>query len=144
MCGIVGTFKPGHAGCGPDGTGIWCASDRSCTLGHRRLSIIDLSPAAAQPMVNDAGTVAVTFNGEIYNHVEIRTELEALGKYRWRTDHSDTEMLLHAYEEWGLECVNRFYGMFAFVVYYGREPGRPAVHLVRDRVGVKPLYVTRT
>ncbi len=159
MCGIVGTFKPGQAGCGrdvvaqmrdrmahrgPDGTGIWCASDRSCTLGHRRLSIIDLSPAAAQPMVNDAGTVAVTFNGEIYNHVEIRQELEALGKYRWRTDHSDTEMLLHAYEEWGLDCVNRFYGMFAFALYDGREPGRPVMHLVRDRVGIKPLYLTRT
>jgi asparagine synthase (glutamine-hydrolysing) len=159
MCGIVGTFKPGHTGCGPDvvarmrdrmehrgpdGAGIWCAPDRSCTFGHRRLSIIDLSAAAAQPMVNDEGTVAVTFNGEIYNHVEIRKELEALGKYRWRTDHSDTEMLLHAYEEWGLDCVNRFYGMFAVAVYDGREPGRPVVHLVRDRVGVKPLYLTRT
>ena len=131
MCGIVGSFKAGRTGSGadvvarmrdrmehrgPDGAGIWCARDRSCTLGHRRLSIIDLSPKAAQPMVNDDGTVAVTFNGEIYNHMEIRQELEALGKYRWRTDHSDTEMLLHAYEEWGLDCVNRFYGMFAFIV----------------------------
>ena len=95
-------------------------------------------------MVNDDGTVAVTFNGEIYNHMEIRKALEALGKYRWRTDHSDTEMLLHAYEEWGLDCVNRFYGMFAVAVYDGREPGRPVVHLVRDRVGIKPLYLTRT
>jgi asparagine synthase (glutamine-hydrolysing) len=129
---------------GPDGAGIWCAPDRSCTLGHRRLSIIDLSPEAAQPMVNDAGTVTVTFNGEIYNHAEIRKELEALGKYRWRTNHSDTEMLLHAYEEWGLDCANRFYGMFAFAVYDGRQPGRPVLHLVRDRVGVKPLYLTKT
>jgi asparagine synthase (glutamine-hydrolysing) len=129
---------------GPDGTGLWCAPDRSCTLGHRRLSIIDLSPDAAQPMVNDAGTVAVTFNGEIYNHADIRKELEALGRYRWRTDHSDTEMLLHAFEEWGVDCVHRFYGMFAFAVYDGRDPARPAVHLVRDRVGVKPLYVTKT
>jgi asparagine synthase (glutamine-hydrolysing) len=159
MCGIVGTFKPGQVGCGPDvvarmrdrmahrgpdGVGIWCARDRSCTFGHRRLSIIDLSSAAAQPMVNDDGTVAVTFNGEIYNHVEIRKELEALGKYRWRTDHSDTEMLLHAYEEWGLECVDRFYGMFAVAVYDGRKLGHPVVHLIRDRVGVKPLYLTRT
>ena len=95
-------------------------------------------------MLNDDGTVAVTFNGEIYNHADIRKELEALGKYQWRTDHSDTEMLLHAYEEWGLDCVHRFYGMFAFAIYDGREAGRPTVHLVRDRVGVKPLYVTRT
>src|SRR5580765_3797330 len=159
MCGIVGAFKPGGSGSdpdivarmrdrmahrGPDGTGLWRAANRSCTLGHRRLSIIDLSPDAAQPMVNEAGTVAVTFNGEIYNHAAIRKELEALGRYQWRTDHSDTEMLLHAYEEWGLDCVNRFYGMFAFIVYDGREPGRPAVHLVRDRVGIKPLYLTRT
>ena len=159
MCGIVGSFRPGRTGSGadivarmrdrmehrgPDGVGIWCARDRCCTLGHRRLSIIDLSPEAAQPMVNDDGTVAVTFNGEIYNHMEIRRELEALGRYRWRTDHSDTEMLLHAYEEWGLDCVNRFYGMFAFAVYDGREPGRPIVHLIRDRVGIKPLYLTRT
>ena len=159
MCGIVGTFNAGRVGSGPDivarmrdrmahrgpdGTGIWCATDRRCTLGHRRLSIIDLSPDAAQPMVNDAGTVAVTFNGEIYNHAALRKELEALGKYRWRTDHSDTEMLLHAFEEWGVDCVNRFYGMFAFAVYDGREPSRPAVHLIRDRVGIKPLYLTRT
>jgi asparagine synthase (glutamine-hydrolysing) len=159
MCGIVGAFNAGRTGSGPeivarmrdrmahrgpDGTGIWCARDRSCTLGHRRLSIIDLSPDANQPMVNDAGTVAVTYNGEIYNHAEIRRELEALGKYRWRTDHSDTEMLLHAYEEWGVECVNRFYGMFACVIYDGRAPGQPIVHLIRDRVGIKPLYITRT
>ena len=159
MCGIVGTFKPGGVGSGPevvarmrdrmahrgpDGVGIWCSSDRTCTLGHRRLSIIDLSDAAAQPMVNAAGTVAVTFNGEIYNHAEIRRELEALGKYTWRTDHSDTEMLLHAFEEWGPDCVHRFYGMFALAVYDGRDPGRPVVHLIRDRVGIKPLYLTRT
>jgi len=159
MCGIVGTFKPGGLGSGPevvarmrdrmahrgpDGVGIWCSSDRTCTLGHRRLSIIDLSDAAAQPMVNGAGTVAVTFNGEIYNHAEIRRELEALGKYTWRTDHSDTEMLLHAFEEWGPDCVHRFYGMFALAVYDGRDPGRPVVHLIRDRVGIKPLYLTRT
>jgi asparagine synthase (glutamine-hydrolysing) len=159
MWGIAGLFNPGSASSGadvvsrmrdrmthrgPDGVGIWCARGRSCTLGHRRLSIIDLSAAAAQPMLNDAGTVAVTFNGEIYNHAAIRTELEALGRYTWRTDHSDTEMLLHAYEEWGLDCVNRFYGMFAFAVYDGREPGRPVLHLVRDRIGIKPLYLTRT
>jgi asparagine synthase (glutamine-hydrolysing) len=159
MCGIVGSFRPGAAGAGadvvarmrdrmshrgPDGLGIWTARDRSCTFGHRRLSIIDVSVNANQPMVNDDETVALVFNGEIYNHADIRRELEALGKYTWRTDHSDTEMMLHAYEEWGLECVNRFYGMFAFAVYDARDPGRPALHLVRDRVGIKPLYLTRT
>ena len=159
MCGIVGSFRPGHessgdaviarmrdrmAHRGPDGVGIWTSADRSCTFGHRRLSIIDLSDAAAQPMVNDSGTVAVTFNGEIYNHADVRRQLEALGKYRWRTDHSDTEMLLHAYEEWGLECLHRCYGMFAVAIYDARQPDRPVVHLVRDRVGIKPLYVTRT
>lgn len=95
-------------------------------------------------MLNADGSVAVIFNGEIYNHADIRKELEALGKYEWRTDHSDTEMLLHAYEEWGLECVHRFYGMFALAIYDGRQPDRPVVHLIRDRVGIKPMYFTRT
>jgi asparagine synthase (glutamine-hydrolysing) len=159
MCGIVGTFKPSGGASGPDivarmrdrmahrgpdGVGMWCAPEHRSTLAHRRLSIIDLSADANQPMVNDAGTVAVTFNGEIYNHAEIRRELEALGKYSWRTDHSDTEMLLHAFEEWGPDCVHRFYGMFAFAVYDGRERDRPVMHLVRDRVGIKPLYLTQT
>jgi asparagine synthase (glutamine-hydrolysing) len=129
---------------GPDGAGLWCSPDRSCTLGHRRLSIIDLSAEADQPMLSHDGSVAIVFNGEIYNHAAIRKELEALGKYRWRTDHSDTETLLHAYEEWGLDCVDRFYGMFAFAVFDSRDAGRPLVHLVRDRVGIKPLYLTRT
>ncbi len=160
MCGIVGAYKPlgtevtsaevvarmrdrmSHRG--PDGSGLWRAPDGRCCLGHRRLSIIDLSAAAAQPMLNREGTVALTFNGEIYNHAEIRRELEALEKYHWKTDHSDTEMVLHAYEEWGLECVDRFYGMFAFSIYDARDPARPALHLVRDRVGVKPLYFTQT
>lgn len=159
MCGIVGSFQTGVpepresviAGMrdcmshrGPDGDGVWTSADRRATLGHRRLSIIDLSDAAAQPMVNGAGTVAVTFNGEIYNHQEIRCELQKLGKYEWKTDHSDTEMLLHAYEEWGLDCVKRFYGMFAIGIYDARQPGRPVLHLIRDRVGIKPLYFTKT
>jgi asparagine synthase (glutamine-hydrolysing) len=129
---------------GPDGKGVWTSGDRSCTLGHRRLSIIDISANANQPMVTDDGRVALVFNGEIYNHGEVRKELEALGKYVWRTDHSDTEVLLHAYEEWGLDCVARLYGMFAFAVYDGRNPARPFIHLVRDRIGIKPLYVTKT
>jgi asparagine synthase (glutamine-hydrolysing) len=159
MCGIVGAFKPGGMSCGPavvarmrdrmahrgpDGEGLWSSADGACALGHRRLAIIDLSEAAAQPMLNPAGTVALTFNGEIYNHAAVRAELAALGKYEWRTDHSDTEVLLHAYEEWGVDCVQRFYGMFAFAVYDARDRAHPVMHLVRDRVGIKPLYVTRT
>ena len=159
MCGIVGSFHPLGKGAsedvvarmrdrmahrGPDGSGLWSSSDRRCVMGHRRLSIIDLSDAAAQPMSNAQGTVTLTFNGEIYNHADVRTELEALGKYTWKTDHSDTEMLLHAYEEWGVDCVQKFYGMFAVGIYDTRDPGRPAMHLLRDRVGVKPIYFTKT
>src|SRR5262249_39835403 len=77
-----------------------------------------------------AGSVGLVFNGEIYNHAEIRQELERLGKYQWRTDHSDTEVLLHAYEEWGLECVHRFYGMFAVAIYDARDPDRPPLPLI--------------
>jgi len=159
MCGIVGSFYPAgettspeivarmrdrmpHRG--PDGVGLWCSADRKCVFGHRRLSIIDLSDVAAQPMSNAAGTVTVTFNGEIYNHAELRRQLEALGKYEWKTDHSDTEVLLHAYEEWVVDCVKRFYGMFAVGIYDSSDPGRPALHLIRDRVGVKPMYFSRT
>jgi asparagine synthase (glutamine-hydrolysing) len=109
-----------------------------------RLSIIDLSTAAGQPMVNAAGTVALTFNGEIYNHMDVRRELSALGKYQWKTDHSDTEMILHAYEEWGVDCVKKFYGMFAIGIYDARVADRPVLHLIRDRVGIKPMYFTRT
>ena len=159
MCGITGSFNPHGESAGedivtrmrdrmqhrgPDGAGIWTSADRRCTLGHRRLSIIDLSAAADQPMVSGDGRVAVVFNGEIYNHADIRKDLERLGKYQWRTDHSDTEVLLNAFLEWGPDCVHRFYGMFAFAVLDGRDPAGPTLHLVRDRVGIKPLYFTRT
>jgi asparagine synthase (glutamine-hydrolysing) len=159
MCGIVGSFHPAgriadpavivrmrdrmpHRG--PDGCGLWMSMDHRCGLAHRRLSIIDLSDTAAQPMTNQAGTVALTFNGEIYNHAQLRRELQALGKYEWKTDHSDTEVLLHAYEEWGLEFVHRLYGMFAVGIYDARDPDRAALHLIRDRVGIKPMYFART
>lgn len=126
---------------GPDGHGLWREDRHRCVLGHRRLSIIDLSANAAQPMVNDDGRVVVTFNGEIYNHAEIRRELEATGKFKWKTDHSDTEMLLRAYEHWGIEgAVKRFVGMFAFAIYDARDVNRPVLHLVRDRIGKKPIY----
>ena len=159
MCGIVGSFHPEGRTCdadviarmrdrmahrGPDGCGLWGSRDRRCRLGHRRLSIIDLSDAAAQPMSNRDETVVVTFNGEIYNHGDLRRELQALGKYDWKTDHSDTEVVLHAYQEWGLEFVQRLYGMFAVGIYDARDPGRPVLHLIRDRVGIKPMYFART
>lgn len=161
MCGIVGSYRPGRAGGavpletlarmrdammhrGPDGAGAWRSEDGSCAFGHRRLSIIDLSDAANQPMLSADGKLALVFNGEIYNHAEIRHELAALGKYHFKTDHSDTETLLYAFAEWGKACVDRLYGMFAFAIYDQRDPARPALHLCRDRVGVKPLYFSRT
>jgi asparagine synthase (glutamine-hydrolysing) len=160
MCGIVGAYDPaGGRACatptlvamrdrmvhrGPDGGGVWREPRGRCALGHRRLSIIDLSSAAAQPMTNGAGTVVLVFNGEIYNHAALRRELEQTGKYRWVTDHSDTEVLLHAFEEWGIACVERLIGMFAFAIFDGRDPQRPALHLARDRLGKKPLYFSRT
>src|ERR1043166_4712331 len=105
MCGIVGSFHPEGRTC--DADVIARMRDR---MGHRRLSIIDLSDTAAQPMSNRDQTVTVTFNGEIYNHADLRRELQALGKYEWVTDHSDTEVLLHAYEEWGRDFVTRLNG----------------------------------
>jgi asparagine synthase (glutamine-hydrolysing) len=122
---------------GPDGSGTWVRTDGRIGLGHRRLSIIDLSLAAAQPMMNEDGNLRVVFNGEIYNHAEIRAELESLGGHQWRTDHSDTEVILHAFEQWGINCLQRFRGIFAFALWDEREQ---ALWLVRDRIGVKPLY----
>jgi asparagine synthase (glutamine-hydrolysing) len=124
---------------GPDGEGTWISADGAVGLGHRRLSIIDLSDAASQPMASDDGAVQLVFNGEIYNHGEIRRELEALG-HRFRTDHSDTEALLRAYLQWGRDCVHRFRGMFAIALWDGRSR---EMWLVRDRIGIKPLYYSR-
>lgn len=122
---------------GPDGAGAWVAGDGAVGLGHRRLAIIDLSDAAAQPMANEDGRLRVVFNGEIYNHAELRAELERTGRHRWRTTGSDTEVILHAFEEWGIGCLHRFRGMFAFALWDGRTG---ELWLARDRVGVKPLY----
>src|SRR5262249_15818211 len=122
---------------GPDGGGVWTADDGRVGLAHRRLSIIDLSPSANQPMANEDGTLQVVFNGEIYNHAEIRPELQRIGRHRWRTHHSDTEVIVHAFEQWGIECVHRFRGMFAIAIWDAR---RRQLWLVRDRIGVKPLY----
>ena len=125
---------------GPDGEGVWISDDRAVGLGHRRLSILDLSDAAAQPMGCDDAPVRLVYNGEIYNHAEIRQRLEATGRHRFRSDHSDTETLLRAYLEWGRDCVHEFRGMFAFALWDGRSG---ELWLVRDRVGVKPLYYSR-
>ncbi|MFC1608485.1 asparagine synthase (glutamine-hydrolyzing) [Candidatus Latescibacterota bacterium] len=154
MCGITGAlvFKNGTFSVtepyiikmrdvmehrGPDGAGVWVAPDGRIGLGHRRLSIIDLSESATQPMCNEDGSLWVSFNGEIYNHAEIRDELENSGGHIWKTDHSDTEVILHAFEEWGIECLNRFRGMFAIAIWDTRQR---ALWLVRDRIGIKPLY----
>jgi asparagine synthase (glutamine-hydrolysing) len=117
---------------GPDGEGLY-ADDRAA-LAHRRLSIVDLA-GGQQPLANEDDTIRVTFNGEIYNHASVRPSLEAAG-HRYRT-RSDTETIVHAYEEWGDDCVHRFRGMFAFGIWDGP---RRRLMLARDRLGVKPLY----
>jgi asparagine synthase (glutamine-hydrolysing) len=117
---------------GPDDAGIYC--DTHAVLAHRRLSIVDLS-TGQQPLPNEDRTVWVAFNGEIYNHAEIRRELESHGhRYRSR---SDTETIAHAYEHWGDDCVQRFRGMFAFALW---DSPRRRLLLARDRLGIKPLY----
>src|SRR5579872_4760852 len=122
---------------GPDGAGAWVQADQRVGFGHRRLSIIDLSDAASQPMSNEDDSLWITFNGEIYNHRELRAELEGAGRHRWKTNHSDTEVILHAFEEWGIDCLARFRGMFAFALWEARAR---RMWLVRDRLGIKPLY----
>jgi asparagine synthase (glutamine-hydrolysing) len=151
MCGIAGLVSHGglafdaraHAIAmrdvlvhrGPDEAGLY--DDGHATLAHRRLSIVDLR-SGQQPLSNEDQTVWVSFNGEIYNHVDVRRELERHGHvYRTR---SDTETIVHAYEQWGDECVHRFRGMFAFALW---DAPKRRLLLVRDRLGIKPLYWTR-
>src|SRR5690242_9157013 len=155
MCGIAGLFRPGGgdeetlgrcarqmsdalARRGPDASGIWTQPAAGIALGHRRLSILDLSEAGAQPMRSDCGRFAITFNGEIYNHLDIRSQLEADNAApNWR-GHSDTETLLYAVRHWGLAAaLQRFSGMFALALW--DEQGR-TLTLARDRFGEKPLY----
>ncbi|WP_340264220.1 XrtA/PEP-CTERM system amidotransferase [Sphingobium mellinum] len=148
MCGIAGIFHletakpvdPARVRAmldampyrGPDGSGIWTAP--GVGLGHLRLSIIDLE-SGAQPMLTEDESLAVVFNGEIYNFAEVRAELEAKG-HVFRT-HSDTEVILHGYRQWGEACVQRFNGMFAFALFDARAQ---ALWMARDRLGVKPLH----
>ena len=128
MCDII-------AHRGPDEAGLRC--DEHAALAHRRLSIVDLS-SGQQPLSNEDGTVWVVFNGEIYNHADVRRDLEAHG-HVYRTK-SDTETIVHAYEQWGDACVERFRGMFAFAIW---DAPRRRLLLVRDRLGIKPLYWCR-
>jgi asparagine synthase (glutamine-hydrolysing) len=152
MCGITGVYAYAQAEPavdeplmarmagsmahrGPDDSGVYLNPDHHLGLGFRRLSIIDLSPAGHQPMSNEDGTVWIVFNGEIYNHSEYRAELKAKGHvYRGR---SDTETILHLYEEHGEDCVQYLRGMFAFAIWDER---RRRLFLARDRLGIKPLY----
>ena len=148
MCGFAGEFttmrapdteavrRMGETMCdrGPDGSGEW--SDRRLALVHRRLKVIDLSRAGDQPMVDAELGLTIAFNGCIYNHRELRRELGREG-YSFFSS-SDTEVILKAYSRWGTRCVDRFAGRFAFALYEHRS-GR--LILVRDRLGIKPLYL---
>lgn len=150
MCGIVGYWgafadpsvvermATTIASRGPDGAGVWSDNDADVALGHRRLSILDLSPAGYQPMHSPCGRYVLVFNGEIYNHRELRSDLEkAGGGFNWR-GHSDTETLLAGLRYWGIErCLKRLNGMFAFALWDRHER---RLSLARDRFGEKPLY----
>jgi asparagine synthase (glutamine-hydrolysing) len=120
---------------GPAARGGWTNSSGEIGLAQRRLSIIDLSPAGHGPMANDDESLWITYNGEVYNFREIRRELESAG-FRFRSQ-TDTEVVLKAYEKWGVECLRRFVGMFAFAIWDAR---RRRLFLARDRLGKKPLY----
>src|SRR4051812_21953996 len=120
---------------GPDDSGAWESADGSVALSHRRLSIIDLSPLGHNPMQWGDGRLWITFNGEIYNFAELRQQLQAHG-HRFRSQ-TDTEVILAAYDQWGVDCVQRLVGMFAFAIWDDR---RRRLWLVRDRLGKKPLY----
>jgi asparagine synthase (glutamine-hydrolysing) len=150
MCGIAGLWKPGSASSaeavamanllshrGPDSSGAWVDEEAGIALSHRRLSIIDLSAAGHQPMASPCGRYMLTFNGEIYNHLAVRQELETSGAIEWR-GHSDTETLVHAIARWGLAgALERSAGMFALALWDRQER---TLSLARDRLGEKPLF----
>ena len=150
MCGICGAFSFSGAPVdralieamtrairhrGPDGSGSYLSGPVG--LGHRRLSIIDLA-GGAQPISNEDETIQIVFNGEIYNFIELRAELLAKG-HVFKTE-SDTEVIVHAYEQWGEACVTRFNGIFAFALW---DENHRRLFLARDHLGVKPLYYVK-
>jgi asparagine synthase (glutamine-hydrolysing) len=158
MCGIAGLLDPARAGDasglaaaaaamarplrhrGPDGDGAWVDAAHGLALGHTRLAVVDLSPAGRQPMLSADGRLALVYNGEVYNHGELRRELEASGT-RFR-GHSDTEVVVEACARWGAAlAVPRLNGMFAFALW---ERDTATLTLVRDRIGIKPLYWMRS
>lgn len=134
---LLGRMAGAIAHRGPDGQGVF--AERYAGLGHRRLTIMDTSEAAGQPMRNEAGTVWITFNGEIYNYLDLRHELLSCG--HTFLSQSDTEVILHLYEELGPRCVEKLRGMFAFAIW---DSAREQLVLARDRLGKKPLYYTQT
>jgi asparagine synthase (glutamine-hydrolysing) len=152
MCGICGIFRTGSEPVphgqvaamiatlrhrGPDGEGSYLAPGLG--FGFTRLRIIDLSPASDQPFIDEAADMALVFNGEIYNYLELRSELKAKG-HDFRSQ-GDGEVILRAYQEWGADCVQRFNGMFAFAIWDGRKR---ELFLARDRFGEKPLFIARS
>lgn len=153
MCGIVGLLRWSGAPIdperleraalslrrrGPDDAGLWI--DGPIGLGHRRLSIIDLSPTGRQPMFSADGRYVIVFNGEVYNFLELRQELDQRHPHAWRSM-SDTEVILKAYAAWGPACVERFHGMFAFTIW---DKTARTLFAARDRMGVKPFYYHQT
>src|SRR3989338_10452812 len=118
---------------GPDQEGYY--TDSNVSLGHKRLSIIDLSEKGKQPMSNEDGSVWLVYNGEIYNFAEIKEKLEKKG-HKFKS-HTDSEVIVHAYEEYGVKCVEQFNGMFAFAIWDSKNK---KIFLSRDRLGIKPLY----
>jgi asparagine synthase (glutamine-hydrolysing) len=120
---------------GPDGRGVYTSDDERVALGSRRLSIIDTSAAGDMPLTNETGDVWIVYNGETYNYQPVREELQARGHEF--TSETDTEVILHAYEEWGTDCVERFRGMFVFAIWDEREE---RLVVARDRLGIKPCY----
>ncbi len=122
---------------GPDGEGMEILHRERVGMVHRRLAIVDLSKQARQPMANEDKSIYVVFNGEIYNHMELRNEINQIKKVTWLTDHSDTEVIIHSYEIWGIKCIKKFRGMFSFALW---DEKKEKIWLVRDRLGIKPLF----
>ncbi|MDX1737094.1 MAG: asparagine synthetase B, partial [Alphaproteobacteria bacterium] len=122
---------------GPDAAQAWADPDQGITLVHRRLSIIDLSPAGNQPMASSCGRFIMVYNGEVYNAEDLRKELIALGRSEYR-GHSDTEVILEGFAVWGIkETIQKLIGMFSLAVW---DKSTKKISLVRDRLGIKPLY----